>query len=460
MYFLAIDIGATSGKAILGEYENGKLFTKVINRFENNLLCINGKLCWDYTDLFKNIIVSLKLCKDNNTIPESIAIDTWGVDFVLLDSEDRIIGDTVSYRDKRTFKVKEEFHKNFSEVDLYMRTGIQIQEFNSIYQLKSLKDNGDELTKTKTFLMTPDYLNFLLTGKKVNEYTNITTTGLYDVKNNKFDEDLLNLLGISKEIFPELIRPGQFIGNIKKQIALEIGFDLSVYSVISHDTASAVFSNNIDEELHNIYISSGTWSLVGTVVEKPIINLSTYKNNLTNEGYVRNRITLIKNIMGLWMIECLRRESGMPSFGDISTRLKNIKNSQIINVNDIRFLSPKSMTEEIDKYLEENKMPLPKNIWERFYIVYNSLAYYYNLAIEEIERESGEVYKSIYIMGGGSKSVILNDLTKEHTGKEVRIGYSEATAIGNLLMQIKAKNNYEYSDLSYIEVLEDMSKNE
>lgn len=445
-YYLAIDIGASSGRHILGHIDNNKLVIEEIYRFNNSLDLINGYLVWDVNYLFKEIINGLKKCKELNKIPLSLGIDTWGVDFILLDKDKNEIGEAVSYRDKRTYLMDKEVYKYISKSDLYKRTGIQKQIFNTIYQLMAVKNKKqDYLYNAKHMLMIPDYFNYLLTGKMYQEYTNATTTNLINLETSNWDYELIDKLGFPMEIFKEIKKPGEKLGNLTKEIQNEIGFDLDVYTVASHDTASAVMAMPCKED-NCLFISSGTWSLMGTELLKPNSNDISGTYNFTNEGGYNYRYRFLKNIMGLWMIQSVKKEIAEEI--DYSTLCKMASNSKcnsIVDCNDDRFLSPSNMADEIKNFCKTTSQKVPKSVEDIVNVVYRSLAMYYANTLKELEKITNIEYKNLYVIGGGSNADYLNKLTAEFCKLNVYAGPSEATSIGNLLCQLIA--NKEIKDL-------------
>ncbi|MGB4661937.1 MAG: FGGY family carbohydrate kinase, partial [Mobilitalea sp.] len=283
-YYLAIDIGASSGRHVLGSLNNGRIQMEEVYRFENGLIKKNGHLCWDIDQLFEEIKNGLKECKRIGKIPMSLGIDTWGVDFVLLDKEDRILGETIAYRDNRTKGMDKKVADIISQEELYQRTGIQKQIFNTIYQLMAVKqDTPENMKQAACFLMIPDYLNYLLTGKKMSEYTNATTTQLVNAESKNWDEELMTLLGIKKEMFLPLSMPKTTVGLFSEEMEKEIGFTCTVVLPATHDTGSAVLAVPAREE-DFIYISSGTWSLMGIESAAANCTINSMEHNFTNEG--------------------------------------------------------------------------------------------------------------------------------------------------------------------------------
>jgi len=441
-YYLAIDIGASSGRHILGSVENGKLKLEEIYRFKNGISKVYDEYCWDIDQLFKNIKIGIKKCAELGKIPKSIGIDTWAVDFVLLDKNDDILGNAVSYRDNRTEGMMEEVFKIIPKDMMYLYTGIQFQRFNTIYQLLSIKKNKPEiLEKAKTFLMIPDYLNFLLTGKKVNEYTNATTTQLVNSFDRTWDPKILDDLGIKKDIFQEIKLPKTNIGDLREELVKEFGFDMEVILPATHDTGSA-FISSVCNDSDSIYLSSGTWSLIGLENRFPLCVPQTMEYNFTNEGGIDYRFRFLKNIMGLWVIqEVSRNLNNKYSFCELVDLAREKTNfASIVDVNDGRFLKPENMIEEIRNYCTETNQEVPQEVGEIAMCVFNSLAHCYKKAVSNIEEIFEKEFKRINIFGGGCQNNFLNELVAKVTGKEVIAGPIEATAIGNIVAQLLSQN--------------------
>ncbi len=436
-YYLAIDIGASSGRHILGSVVNGKICLEEIYRFDNGMEKKNGSLCWNTEKLFSNIVEGMKKCKEAGKIPVSMGIDTWGVDYVLLDKEDKKIGEAVGYRDHRTDTMPVEVEKIISSSELYNRTGIQSQLYNTIYQLMAVKKNNPEyLEKAESLLFTPDYYHFLLTGVKKQEYTISSTSQLVDVRKRSWDYELIEKLGLPKKLFVELQAPGAPVGNLKPEMKEEVGFDCLVISPASHDTASAVAAVPSAEK-DNLYISSGTWSLMGIENDEPNCLEVARHAGFTNEGGYQNTYRFLKNIMGLWMIQSVRKEIGNgASYADICERASMESIPTIVDCNDNSFLSPDSMVEAIKVYCTKTGQQIPETMAQYAAVIYNSLAKCYAQALDEIETLTGKHYNKIHIIGGGSNADYLNKLTAKYTEREVEAGPSEATAIGNLISQM------------------------
>ena len=321
--------------------------------------------------------------------------------------------------------------------DLYARTGIQKQIFNTIYQLMAVKHQEPEiLEKAKTMLLIPDYFHFLLTGEKRTEYTNATTTQLVSPVSKNWDFELIDLLGYPREIFGEISKPGTLVGNFSKEIQKEVGFDCQVILPATHDTGSAVAAVPTTED-NVLYISSGTWSLMGTELLEADCSNESRLRNLTNEGGYDYRFRYLKNIMGLWMIQSIRKEFAEEySYGYICEQAQKQKIPSIVNCNDDMFLAPDSMTEAVKAYCEKTGQQVPQGEWEIAAVIYNSLGKCYGDTIMQIEEMTGRQYDCIYVVGGGSNAEYLNQVTAKYTGLTVYAGPGEATAIGNLLVQM------------------------
>ena len=441
-YYLAIDIGASSGRHILGWVEDGKIKLEEIYRFENGISKVGDEYCWNIRQLLKEIKIGIKKCKAIGKIPQSIGIDTWAVDFVLLDEKDNILGNCVSYRDDRTEGIMESVFKIIPKDMMYLYTGIAFQRFNTVYQLLSIKEKHPEiLDKAKTFLMIPDYLNFLLTGKKVNEYTNATTTQLVNSFDRTWDTKILDELGIKKDIFKEIMLPKTVLGNLKKDLVEEFGFDMKVILPATHDTGSA-FISSVCNDSDSIYLSSGTWSLMGVENRFPICVPQAMQYNFTNEGGMDYRYRFLKNIMGLWVIQEVRRNlKNNYSFEELVNLARdNMNFSSIVDVNKDRFLKPQNMIKEIKDYCAESGQKVPIQVGEIAMCVFNSLAHCYKKAVSDLEEIFEKEFKTINIFGGGCQNNFLNELVAKVTGKQVLAGPIEATAIGNIVAQLISQN--------------------
>lgn len=439
-YYLAVDIGASSGRHMLASMKDGKMQLEEVYRFPNGMTEKNGTLCWDVERLFTEIKNGLKVCKELGKIPVSMAIDTWAVDYVLLDENDKILGDTAGYRDSRTTGMDEKVYEKIPLGALYARTGIQKQIFNTIYQLMAVKENyPEQLEQAESMLMIPDYFQFLLTGVKKMEYTNATTTQLVSPQTKDWDYELIDLLGFNRKIFKAISMPGTVVGNFTKEIQEEVGFDCTVVLPATHDTGSAVLAVPTNDD-NAIYISSGTWSLMGIERKDADCSMESMRANFTNEGGYDYRFRFLKNIMGLWMIQSVKKELAAAgetySFAELCRMASEETIQSIVPCNDDVFLAPESMTEAIKEYLRKSGQEVPETAGALAAVIYNSLAQCYKETVEELEAITGRTYQAVNIVGGGSNADYLNRLTAGATGKTVYAGPGEATAVGNLLAQM------------------------
>ena len=429
-YYLAIDIGASSGRHILGYIDNGRLKLEEIHRFENYITNQNGTLVWDIEHLVSEVKKGIAKCKEIGKIPCTVAIDTWGVDYVLLDESKQEILPAVSYRDSRTNRVINKVESIISAEELYLKTGIQKQNFNTIYQLYADKLSG-RLEDAKHFLMIPAYLSYKLTGIIKNEYTNATTTGMVNADTKQWDYEIIDKLSLPKHLFGTLDTPCTVIGNFTKEMQDYAGFDSTVIFAPSHDTASAVCACPIDD--NSVYISSGTWSLIGVESLNPIVNEKSMATNFANEGGIDYRFRFLKNYMGMWLFQNVKKNLNNEfSYDDMMRLAMQSKRFEMIDTNAPDFLAPENMINAIRSYLKNESIPIEVVINS----VYHSLAQSYKNAIDEIEKLAGKTIDNVFIVGGGSKDTYLNKLTAQYTGKKVVTGLSEATATGNLLSQI------------------------
>ena len=375
-YYLAVDIGASSGRHILGHMENGKMILEEVYRFENGMVKKGDELCWEFDRLFKEVINGLKICKEIGKIPVSMGVDTWGVDCVLLDKDGNVLGNTVGYRDSRTECMDQEVYKVISQEELYERTGIQKAIYNTIYQLMSVKTKHPEyLEQAETLLHVPDYFHYLLTGVKSCEYTEATTSQLVSPVTKDWDFELIDKLGYPRKIFQKLIMPGTSIGHFSEAVKNEVGFDLEVVAPATHDTGSAVLAVPANDD-DFIYISSGTWSLMGLERETADCSKESCALNLTNEGGYAGRFRYLKNIMGLWMIQSVRHEiNDKYGFAEICAMAEEAKDfPSRVDANDECFLAPANMTEEVKDYCRRTGQKVPETLGEIATVIYNRLA--------------------------------------------------------------------------------------
>ena len=429
--FLAIDIGASSGRHIVGWKEEGVIHTKEVYRFPNGVREENGHLTWDVRKLFSGVVMGLMEAFKIYPQIESVSIDTWGVDYVLLKGNEEVYP-VYAYRDSRTEAVIPQVHEQMPFSELYCHTGCQFQPFNTIYQLYDEKVNG-RLEGVTDMLMMPEYLLWKLCGVKAREYTNATTMGMINAESGEFDMEIVERLGYPKHLFPKLSQPGTVLGNLRPEIAEAVGGNCKVVLCATHDTGSAV--EGIPMEGNHPYISSGTWSLLGVKTSKPITDAGSEKANYSNEGGVGyNRYQ--KNIMGMWLVNELQRELCPDmKFSEIVKLAEESTCEQIVDANAPEFLAPKSMKAAFDK-ATGNALA---TAGDYFRGAYRSLAVSYKQAIDELEANTGCTYEKLYIVGGGAKNRFLNHLTEEATGKNVIALPIEATALGNLKIQMEVQ---------------------
>ncbi len=420
--YLAIDIGASSGRHIVGWRENGIIQMKEVYRFPNGVQKEKGHFIWNLEHLLQEMKKGIAVARAAYQEIVSLSIDTWGVDYVLLQG-DQEVPPVYAYRDRRTEGVIGQVHKKLPFSELYCRTGCQFQPFNSIYQLYADKLDG-RLKDVTDWLMIPEYLLYKLCGNKIKEYTNATTTGMVNVRTGEFDEGIIEVLGYPKHLFPKLEHPGTVIGEYE---------GIKCVLCATHDTASAV--EGIFMEGNQPYISSGTWSLLGVKTSEPITNAASEAANYSNEGGVGyNRYQ--KNIMGMWLVNELRREiCSEMSFEEIVNAAENSSCDVLIDVNTPEFLAPKSMKMAFDAATDGKLI----RMGDYFRCAYRSLAVSYAKAVQELEMNTEKTYERIYLVGGGAKNTFLNRLTEEAANKKVIALPIEAAALGNLKIQMEVK---------------------
>ena len=435
MKHLAIDIGASSGKLVRSELRDGRISSETVFRFPTKQKREGGHLVWDIDWIYDQLLHGIEA-----TGPvDLVSIDTWAVDYVLIGRNGERLTPAVAYRDARTRGIE----CRIGQSELYRRTGIQFQEFNTIYQLLALqKEDPEALRNASAMLMIPDYLAYRLTGRMAQEYTNATTTGLVTAGSAEWDMELIRELGLPERIFLPISMSGTMLGPLKSGKA---GFILAP----THDTASAVLASPLSPS--SLFLSSGTWSLLGTVTSHPMTGNAARDANLTNEGADDGRIRLLKNIMGTWMLQCLRKEcNGSPDFGTLSGMAEKSSCPGLVDPLDSRFLAPESMMEEIASALAENGSRRPADIGEYAAVIYHSLAEAYRMAADEISGVTGKAYDHIAIAGGGSQDRYLARLTKERTGMRVTAGPVEASAAGNAISAMLHTGELDRADISRV----------
>lgn len=442
--FLAIDLGATSGRAILGTIENDRLKLKEINRFANPIIDVNEFLYWDLFHLYGEILKSLSALTNQKITVSSVGIDTWGVDFVAFGKDGELMRMPYCYRDTHTFDAPEKFFdKNFSKEETYLKTGIQIMNFNSLFQLFTQKESDKSTyAVTDKFLFMPDALSYLLTGNMVTEYTIASTSQLLNPHTRSFDQSLLSVLNLTERNFAPIVLPGTRIGTLTKSVRKQTGMDaIPVIAVAGHDTASAVLATPA-ENGNFAYLSSGTWSLMGIEVKEPVVTKETYSLNFTNEGGVNGTIRLLKNICGMWLIERCRNEwqkEKTVSYDELVSEAEKASAFKcFINPDSSCFANPESMIDAIQNYCKETNQFVPRSVGEIARCIYESLAFRYKQVLGDLQKIASFPIKKLHIIGGGSQNKLLNKYTSDAIGIPVIAGPSEATAMGNILMQAKA----------------------
>ena len=439
--FLAIDLGAESGRAILGRIDE-RLTLDEVHRFSNGPVRVGNHIQWDVLRLWTEIQNGLRIAAEHESGSlAGIGLDTWGVDFGLLDASDQLIGNPYHYRDARTNGMVEATCQIIPREEIYNQTGIQFMQLNTLFQLFAMcRENNPALQSARTFLTMPDLFNFWLTGRKANEFTISTTTQCYNPREKRWASELLTALDIPQDIFQQIVQPGSVLEQLSPSVAYDASCErIPVIAVGSHDTASAVAAVPADGK-DFIYISSGTWSLIGIESDEPIINANSLRYNLTNEGGVCNTIRFLKNIMGMWLLQESRRQwaragknYSYDDLTDLAAKAPALKS--FVFVGDDRFLAPGDMVERIQEYCRETSQPIPQTDAEVVRCVLESLALEYRWGTEKLCELSGKALPVIHIIGGGSRNRLLNQFTADATGCEVIAGPVEATAIGNILLQ-------------------------
>lgn len=440
---LALDFGASSGRAIVGTFDGEKISLKEIHRFTNDPVILVDTMYWDVLRLFHDIKTGLIKAKQEGKI-QSLGIDTWGVDFGLLDKNGKLLENPVHYRDARTKGMMEKVFSKMDKEKLYNVTGNQFMELNTIFQLMAIKEQQPELLdRAETMLLMPDLLNYFLSKEKCTEYTIASTTQLLDAKSKKWSSEIIENLNLPKNIFTNIVQPGTKIGKLSKEISEELGIDsIDVIAVAGHDTQAAMVAVPTQEE-DFIFLSCGTWSLLGTELATPIINETSAKLNITNEGGAANKTSFLKNIIGLWLIQESRRqwirEGKEYGFGELEQMASKVgKIDSFIDTDNEEFIPAGNVPKRIREYCERTGQYVPQNEAEIVRCIDQSLAIKYRYALEQIEASTGKKYQAINIIGGGIQSKLLCQLTANVCGRKVIAGPVEATVMGNIALQLIA----------------------
>lgn len=440
MIHVAVDIGASSGRLVLGEIQDQKLQIKEVHRFVNGFTEKNGVCCWNIDHLLTEILKGLEIVKSLGYDECTMGIDTWAVDYVLVDQNRKRLQEVISYRDGRTEHTIEKVTERISKETIYAKTGIQFQNFNTLYQL--YEENKETLKKSQYILLVPDYLGYCLTGKAVTEVTNASSTQMLNVHSRDFDQDLLQLLHISQDQFAPLTEPGSILGVIQQQWFPEYNLpNTKLILIATHDTASAVLGTPGSKE-DWAFLSSGTWSLLGMELEQPVVSKEALAHNYTNEWGAYQTTRFLKNIIGMWLIQEVRRLYPQNyTFAQFVEEARKVEGYEpYINFNDSRFMNPANMIEEIQNYCRETNQKVPETAGELASCIYKNLAIIYAIAMDDLEVLTGKKVERLHIVGGGAHNEMLNRLTADMSGRAVLAGPTEATAIGNLVMQMIATN--------------------
>lgn len=439
--FFAVDLGATSGRTILGTLSDGNLDLRELTRFPNNIIEVGGHFYWDIYALYHEIIRGLKVVAQEKIEIESIGIDTWGVDFACFGKDGGLMRSPYCYRDPHTFSAMKEFFEVMPKEKVYDITGIQFLNFNSLFQLYALKrDKSSALEAADKILFIPDALSYMLTGNMVTEYTIASTSQMLDPRTKRFNKELMDAVGVTEEQFGRFVFPGEQVGTLSEEVQKQTNLGaIPVIAVAGHDTGSAVAAVPAQNE-HFAYLSSGTWSLMGIEVKDAIITPQSYKVNFTNEGGVEGTTRFLKNICGMWLLERCRKEWTTDySYSElIEAAMKAPAFRSLINPDDACFANPDRMIEAIQNYCNQTNQPIPETYGELTRCIFESLSLRYKQVFGWMQEMSPFPIEKLHVIGGGSKNNVLNQFTANALGIPVVAGPSEATAIGNIMLQAKA----------------------
>jgi len=435
--YFAVDLGATSGRTILGSFVDGELKLEEVNRFPNQLIEAQGHFYWDIYELYRNIIEGLKIAASQGANITSIGVDTWGVDFVMVGKDGQFLRQPFAYRDPHTVGAPEKFFERIPSSRVYELTGLQVMNFNSLFQLDTLRRNKDSaFSIADKILFMPDALSYMLTGEMVCEYTIASTSQIVNAKTRKLEPEMLKAIGLTEEHFGRFVNPGERVGMLSKDVQRITGLgDIPVIAVAGHDTASAVAAvPALGDDF--AYLSSGTWSLMGIETKAPVINAETETLNITNEGGVEGTIRLLKNICGMWLLERCRSDWGETSYMELINDAQAAEPFRsIINPDASVFANPTNMEEAIRRYCKDSGQPVPESRAQIVRCIFESLALRYREILDNLRKLTSRSLASLHVIGGGSRNNLLNQFTANSTGAVVHAGPSEATAIGNVMIQ-------------------------
>ena len=438
-HFAAVDLGATSGRVILATIAEGKISMEEIHRFADPIIQMQGHFYWDFPAIYKSVVEGLAIIASRGVKIESIGIDTWGVDFAIFGKDGALLRLPYCYRDPHTTNAPEEFFKRMPRKELYEKTGIQIMNFNSVFQLDTLRRNScSALEAADKILFVPDALAYLLTGEQVTEYTIASTAQMIDPRTKMWDEDILAMLDLSADKFGRMVMPGEKIGVLTAEVQRLTGLDaVPVVAVASHDTGSAVAAVPAEDENY-AYLSSGTWSLMGIESAEPIISERSFELNFNNEGGIEGTIRVLKNICGMWLLERCRAEWPEMGYAELIAAAESEQPFRsLINPDATCFANPESMTKAIVDYCNATEQPAPENVGQFVRCIFESLALRYRQVVEMLRELSPVAIERLYVIGGGARNQMLNQSSANAIGIPVETGSSESTAVGNVMMQAK-----------------------
>lgn len=441
MASVAIDLGATSGRIVLGKYTGSSIQMTEIHRFRNDIIKVGGRSYWDLWGLWKEILAGLRKAAASDETIESVGVDTWGVDFVLLGKDGHILSQPRSYRDDYTVGVPDKFFESIPRESLYRKTGIQIMNFNTVFQIFAMhKERNSALEAAGGLLFMPDAINYMLSGERVCEYTALSTSALMNPETRDLDDDILAAAGVSRSLFGRMVMPGEVIGTLTDEVAEETGLGkIPVVAVAGHDTGSAVAAVPASDE-NFAYLSSGTWSLMGVEVPSPIVTDDSFAMNFTNEGGAEGNIRFLKNITGMWLLERCRAawkdESREYTYPQIVSMLDDAEPFRsVIDPDDESFANPDDMPAAIRVYCAGHNEPEPSTDAEFIRCIFESLALKYRIVLTRLRDLSGKDIERLHVIGGGSLNVSLNQMIADSLGIPVVAGPAEATTAGNLMAQ-------------------------
>lgn len=444
--FFAVDLGATSGRTMIGRLGHDNIELEVINRFPNHLIQVGKHFFWDIYALYNNIIEGLKIVSQRGIQIDSIGIDTWGVDFVMVGADGQFMGQPYSYRDPHTNGAPERFFSKMNRSKVYNLTGIQVMNFNSLFQIDTLRsENCSALNAAEYILFIPDALSYMLTGEMVTEYTIASTAQIVNAEKRQLEPEILKEIGLAPKNFGRFVNPGEVVGTLRPEVQQLTGLGaVKVVAVAGHDTASAVAAVPA-ASADFAYLSSGTWSLMGVETKEPIISNLSEQLNFTNEGGVFGTIRVLKNICGMWLLERCRAEwaDDMDYPDLIALAEKSEPFVSVVNPDDPAFANPANMTDAINDYCRKTSQPVPANRGALVRCIFESLAFRYRAVMDMLCKLSPINIKILHVIGGGSRNNMLNQFTANALGIPVVAGPAEATAMGNVMLQALANGTAE-----------------